>query len=59
MDASHLAITIIHRIDFLLTWNCTHLANPVLQKKIIEYGTCHNLHIPVICTPEFLISTEP
>ena len=31
MDASHLAICILHQMDYLLTWNCTHLANPVLQ----------------------------
>ncbi len=29
-DASHLALVIAHRIDYLLTWNCTHLANAVL-----------------------------
>lgn len=38
-DASHLAVTVLHRITYLLTWNCTHLANPVLQKEMIEY--CH------------------
>ena len=26
-DAGHLAMAILHRIDYLLTWNCTHLAN--------------------------------
>jgi hypothetical protein len=56
-DATHLALTILHRITFLLTWNCTHLANPVLQKELIEYGQYHQLHIPVICTPELLLST--
>ena len=30
-DAGHLAMAIPHRIDFLLTWNCTHLANATLQ----------------------------
>lgn len=33
LDATHLAFTVVHRIDYLLTWNCTHLANATLQKR--------------------------
>ena len=55
-DATHLALTILHRITYLLTWNCTRLANPVLQKELIEYCQYHQLHVPVICTPELLLS---
>lgn len=55
-DATHLALAILHRITYLLTWNCTHLANPVLQKELIEYCQYHQLHVPVICTPELLLS---
>jgi hypothetical protein len=55
-DATHLALAILHRITYLLTWNCTHLANPVLQKELIEYCQYHHLHVPVICTPELLLS---
>ncbi len=55
-DATHLALVILHRITYLLTWNCTHLANPVLQKELIDYCQYHRLHIPVICTPELLLS---
>jgi len=58
LDASHLAMAIVHRIDFLLTWNCTHLANPILQRDLIEYCSYHNLHTPVICTPELLTTPE-
>ena len=54
-DASHLALAILHEIDYLLTWNCTHLANAILQKELIDYCGYYNLHIPVICTPETLI----
>lgn len=55
-DASHLALAIVHRMDYLLTWNCTHLANAVLQKELVEYCGYHRLHIPIVCTPETLIS---
>lgn len=57
MDATHVALAIIHRIDYLLTWNCTHLANAALQKALFEFCTYHHIHMPVICTPELL--TKP
>jgi PIN domain len=55
MDASHVALSILHKMDYLLTWNCTHLANPVLQKELVEYCGYHELHVPIICTPSGLI----
>ncbi len=56
-DASHLALSILHQIDYLLTWNCTHLANPVLQKELVEYCRYHDLYIPIVCTPEALLTS--
>ena len=58
-DASHLGLAIVHRIDYLLTWNCTHLANAVLQKELMDYCSYHQLHIPVVCTPETLTKLQP
>jgi hypothetical protein len=58
MDATHLAFAIVNRMDYLLTWNCTHLANATLQKTLFEYCTYHHLHMPVICTPELLTKPE-
>jgi predicted nucleic acid-binding protein len=55
LDAYHLATCIVHSVDYLLTWNCTHLANPALQKQLIEYCRFRDLHVPVICTPEELL----
>ena len=59
IDASHLAMCILHRMDYLLTWNCTHLANPVLQKELVEYCRYNDLYIPIICTPEALRQSSP
>jgi len=49
-DAAHIAICIVHGIDYLLTWNCTHIANATFQPIIHDlcddfgfFGTC-NLH---------------
>ena len=58
MDASHLAICILHRVDYLLTWNCKHLANPVLQKELVECCRYHDLSISIICTPEALLTAS-
>jgi len=54
-DASHLGLAIVHKMDYLLTWNCTHLANALLQKELLDFCGYHRLHVPVICTPETLI----
>lgn len=58
-DASHLALAILHRMDYLLTWNCAHLANASHQKELMEYCTYHSLHVPIICTPEALTQAQP
>ena len=53
IDCSHLAYCVLHRIDYLLTWNCAHLG-PVVQKKMLVYNNNHNLWTPVLITPAAL-----
>ncbi len=57
-DASHLGIAILSKMDYLLTWNCKHLANAVLQKELMDYCNYHDLHVPIVCTPETLTMIE-
>lgn len=54
-DAIHIAVATIHGLDYLLTWNCKHIANAHIQKKLREI--CLNLGytLPTICTPYELI----
>ena len=54
MDASHVAIAAAHRIDFLLTWNCRHLANGALAAKIEQACKDGGFTAPRILTPELL-----
>ncbi len=51
IDAAHVAIAAIHGVEFLLTWNCTHIANAVTRGKI--EGVCRQAGFrpPIICTP--------
>ncbi len=54
-DAVHIAIASIHEIDYLVTWNCAHIANGVIIKKLAEINTNYGVHTPVLCTPEELL----
>jgi len=54
-DAFHIACATRHGIDFLLTWNCKHIANGTIL-KIIEQIIRNNGYImPMVCTPEELM----
>ena len=54
-DAVHIALAVVNGIDYLLTWNCTHIANAA-NRPLIEIA-CESLGygVPVICTPEELL----
>jgi len=54
-DAAHVAVATVHFIDYLLTWNCKHLANAQITRRIAM--VCEKLghRMPIICTPEELM----
>jgi len=54
-DAEHVAVAAVHKIDFLLTWNCAHLANPQAADKIAAICRSEGYTCPVLCTPEQLM----
>jgi hypothetical protein len=58
VDALHIAITTVHGIDYLLTWNCTHIANAMLRGQIESVCRASGYEPPAICTPEELLSVE-
>lgn len=51
-DAFHIAAAGVHRMDFLLTWNCKHIANPFIADRLHSCFSEAGIHLPVICTPE-------
>lgn len=55
-DALHLAYASFYKIDFLLTWNCNHLANANKRKHIRVINARLNLAVPEIITPLELFS---
>lgn len=54
-DALHIAIAAAHGIDFILTWNFKHIANPSMQHRIASLLDEFDLAIPFICSPESLL----
>lgn len=58
-DAAHLAAACVHEMDFLLTWNIRHLANPNKLDHLTIINRRLGLLTPVIVTPEMLWLDEP
>jgi hypothetical protein len=58
IDASHVAISAVHKMDFLLTWNCRHIANAHIRTGIQKVCDQHGFTAPTICTPGELFPSE-
>jgi hypothetical protein len=58
-DAFHLAIASVHRVDYLVTWNFSHLANARKRTHIEVLNGKLALPTPIICSPEELVSEDP
>ncbi|MCD4726517.1 MAG: type II toxin-antitoxin system VapC family toxin [Pirellulales bacterium] len=58
-DAMHLALASFHQCDFLLTWNCQHLANANKFQHIRRVNSMLGLFIPSLVTPLELLGENP
>jgi len=56
-DAVHLAFASVYKINYLLTWNCKHLANAVIQSGLQPVAEQWGYRLPIICTPLQLMGT--
>ena len=54
-DALHISVATVHGMDYLLTWNCTHIANAIMRPKIESICRGAGFEPPVICTPPELV----
>jgi len=54
-DAIHIAVASVHNIDYLVTWNCAHIANAEVIKNLMKINNSFDIHTPIICTPEELM----
>jgi predicted nucleic acid-binding protein len=55
VDAIHIAASTVHGMDYLLTWNCKHIANPRIQRKLAEISLDLGYELPILCTPYELL----
>jgi len=51
LDALHIAVAAANAMDYLLTWNCRHIANAVLRNQIQTICRSAGYETPIICTP--------
>ena len=58
-DAVHLAVAACHAMDFLLTWNCSHINNGEHEKAHQRVCWAYGHELPVIVTPNELMPPEP
>ena len=54
-DALHLALAVAGQVNYLLTWNCKHLANGQLIRRMQDVAAQAGRRLPVICTPDELM----
>jgi hypothetical protein len=57
-DAMHIALATVYGLDFLLTWNCRHIANPHMLKKLAAIAASEGYELPTVCTPIELQASE-
>ena len=58
LDALHLCAASFHRIEYLLTWNCTHIANARILPRVRQFLADQGHTLPEVCTPEELLNDE-
>ena len=57
-DAFHVAIAAVNGVEYLLTWNCKHIANPSMRPQIDRICRGMGFEPPVICTPQELLEID-
>lgn len=57
LDALHIACAAYHEVDVLLTWNCTHIANPAQLPVMRGLCAARGYRLPELVTPFELMET--
>ena len=57
-DAAHIAVATVYGCEYLLTWNCRHIANAELHRAIRRVVERYGYEVPNLCTPEELMGEE-
>ena len=54
-DALHIATASAHGVDYLVSWNCKHIANAYVWRHLAKVNMLEGVSVPIICTPEELL----
>jgi hypothetical protein len=54
-DSYHLAVAAWHGMDFLVSWNCTHIVSGRVKRIMEEINSANGIRTPIVCTPEELM----
>lgn len=54
-DALHISAAAVHSLEYLLTWNCSHIANAELLPRVAALVEKAGFKMPFVCTPEELL----
>lgn len=58
-DLPHIAFAVAYAMDYLVTWNCAHIANGAVIRRLVDINSALHRHTPIIVTPEELFEPEP
>ena len=57
-DVAHVATATVYGMNYLLTWNCAHIANPHWLRRISSIVATQGYEMPVVCDPQALLEGE-
>jgi len=57
-DAVHVAVAAVAGVDYVLTWNCRHIANAQILRRLASVCARTHYALPTVCTPEELMGGE-
>ena len=58
IDALHISVAAVNGVEYLLTWNCKHIANPSMRPQIESICRDMGFEPPVICTPQEMLEID-
>jgi hypothetical protein len=57
-DALHIVLAVFYEMDYLVTWNCAHIANGHILRGLMELNERVGRYTPILLTPQELMPQE-
>ncbi len=57
-DAAHIAIAVTNGVEYMVTWNCRHIANAAMRSRIEKVCRDAGYEPAIICTPDELMELD-